>query len=211
VSRTVRVLLILAVVVVLVLVAVDFAAKIAVERVSARELREADEIDAGGVQTSVDTFPFLGRLLLAGETSFSIGLDDVTDQGVRIDRIEFEVDGLVFDRGEALDRRVRIDDVDRVRATVVIDEDTITETTGVAVDLEPGSATAAGATVAVGLAGRDVQVAVPGLGAASFAVPSTAYLPCEPTLAIEEDRIELSCTIDALPPLVNEVLGRVNP
>jgi len=44
VSRTVRVLLILAVVVVLVLVAVDFAAKIAVERISARELREADEL-----------------------------------------------------------------------------------------------------------------------------------------------------------------------
>jgi hypothetical protein len=210
-SRTVKVLLVLFVLFLLLLVAIDIGTKIAVERISAQALRDSDEINAGGVETSVDSFPFLGRLLVSGETSFSIALDDVTDQGVRIDRIEFEVDGLVFDRGEALDRRVRIDDVDRVRATVVIDEDTITETTGVAVDLEPGSATAAGATVAVGLAGRDVQVAVPGLGAASFAVPSTAYLPCEPTLAIEEDRIELSCTIDALPPLVNEVLGRVNP
>ena len=210
-SRTVRVLLVLLVLFVLVLVVLDVGAKIAVERVSARELRNAEQIDAGGVETSVDTFPFLGRLLVAGETSFSIGLDDVTDRGVRVDRIEFDVDGLVFDRGEALEGRVRIDDVDRVRATAVIDEDTITAATGVPVDLAPGSATVAGSPVEVSVAGRQVQAAVPGVGAVSFAVPSTDYLPCEPALAIAQDRVELSCTTDSLPPLVNQALSQVDP
>ena len=193
------------------LVAIDIGAKIAVERISARELRNADEINAGSVETSVDSFPFLGRLLLSGETSFFIALDDVTDRGVTIERIEFDVDGLVFNRGEALDRRVRIDDVGQVRASVVIHEDTITETAGVPVDLEPGSATAAGVTVGVAVVGREIQASVPGVGAVSFAIPSTDYLPCEPALAIAEDRLEVSCITDTLPPLVNEALGQVNP
>ena len=210
-SRTVRVLLVLFVLFVLLLVALDFGAKIAVERVSARELRNAEQIDAGGVETSVDTFPFLGRLLVSGATSFSIGLDDVTDRGVRVDRIEFDVDGLVFDRGEALEGRVRIDDVERVRATAVINEDTIAAAAGVPVDLEPGSATAAGSTVEVAVVGRQVQAAVPGVGAVTFAVPSTDYLPCEPALVIAQDRVELSCTTDSLPPLVNQALSEVNP
>jgi hypothetical protein len=210
-SRTVKVLLVLFVLFLLLLVAIDIGAKIAVERISAQALRDSDEINAGGVETSVDSFPFLGRLLVSGETSFSIALDDVTDQGVRIDRIEFDVDGLVFNRGEAFDGRARIDDVDRVRASVVIEEDTITQTAGVQVDLEPGSATAAGVTVGVAVVGREVQASVPGVGAVSFAIPSTDYLPCEPALAIVKDQVEVSCTTDSLPPLVNEALGEVNP
>lgn len=206
-----RILLVLVGLTLVLLIAVDVAAKVAVERISARELRNADEIDAGGVDTSVDSFPFLGRLLVAGETSFSIALDDVTDQGVRVDRIEFDVDGLVFDRGEALAGRVRIDDVDRVRASVIIEEDTISEAAGVPVELEPGAATVAGVTAGVELAGREVQVSVPGVGAFGFATPSTDYLPCDPALAVVQDRVEVSCVTDALPPLVNEALGQVNP
>jgi hypothetical protein len=207
----VRILLVSLGLLLVLLVAIDFGAKIAVERISARELRNADEINAGSVETSVDSFPFLGRLLLSGETSFFIALDDVTDRGVTIERIEFDVDGLVFNRGEVLDRRVRIDDVGQVRVSVVIDEDAITETAGVAVDLEPGSATAAGVTVGVAVVGREVQVSAPGVGAVSFAIPSTDYLPCEPALAIEKDQVEVSCITDTLPPLVNEALGQVNP
>lgn len=210
-TRTARRLLIALVVIVVLLVGLDVLAKISVEQISARELRNAEEINAGGVDTSVDSFPFLGRLLLSGETSFSIGLDDVTEQGLRVDRIEFDVDGLVFNRSEALDRRVRIDSVDRVRATVIIEEDTITAAVGVPVDIEPGSATAAGVTVEVAVQDRLVQVAVPGVGSASVAIPSSQYVPCDPELVLAQDRVELSCTADALPPLVNDALGRVTP
>ena len=36
-------------------------------------------------------------------------------------------------------------------------------------------------------------------------------LPCEPALVIAQDRVELSCTTDSLPPLVNQALSEVNP
>jgi hypothetical protein len=211
VSRSVKLLILALVVLAVLVLVIDLGARVAVERISARELRDAEQIDAAGVETSIDSFPFLGRLLLSGETSFSIVLEDVTEQGGRVDRIEFDVDGLVFDRGEALDRRVRIDSLDRVRATAVVEEDTISGSTGVAVDLEPGSATVAGVSVGIAVDGRVVRVSAPGLGPASFAVPSTDYLPCDPDLAIGRDRVELSCTTDTLPPLVNQVLGRANP
>lgn len=194
-----------------VLLVLDVVAKVAVERISARELRNADGINASAVDTSVDSFPFLGRLLVSGETSFSIGLDDVQDQGVRIDRIEFDVDGLVFDRDEALDQRVRINSVDRVQATVIIDEASISEALGVAVEVEPGAVSAAGVTVSVTVVDRTVTASAAGLGSASFAVPSSDWLPCAPSLELAPDRVELSCTTDVLPPLVNQALGRATP
>jgi hypothetical protein len=211
VTRGLRRLLILVVLLGAVLLALDIGAKIAVERVSARELRNASSINAGSVSTSVDTFPFLGRLLVNGETSFSVVLEEVEDQGIVVDRMEFEVAGLVFDRGEALDRRVRITEVDQVTATVVFDEQTISDAVGVPVDIEPGSATASGVTVSAVVVDRTVQVAADGVGSASFSIPSTSYLPCAPTLILAKDQVELSCTTDTLPPAINQALGQATP
>ena len=210
-GRVGRAVILVLVFVVAPLVALDVGTRIAVERISARELRNSPEIDAGDVETSVDSVPFLGRLLVSGETSFSIGLDDVTERGLSLDRIEFDVDGVVFNRREAINRRVQVDDVEQVRATVVIEEDTISDTVGVPVELEPGSARAAGVNVGLEMDGRDVRVSVAGIGAVSFPVPSTGYLSCEPSLVVARNRLEASCTTDTLPPLVNQALGEVNP
>lgn len=214
-NRTLRRVLVVLGLLVVLLVVVDLAARIAVERVAERELRDEERIQAGSVDASVDSFPFLGRLALAGETSFSVRLEDVTENGVTVDRIELDVDGLVFDRGEALDRRVRVDEVDRVEASVVFEEQTVSDAAGVAVELEPGRASVPGVagspTAEVSLAGRALRLGVPGLGAVELEIPSTDYLPCEPAVAIEQDRVELSCTTDTLPPLVNEALARTDP
>lgn len=213
-SRTLRRVLVVLGVGVTLLVIVDVAARVAVERVAEQELRDEERLQAGSVDASVDAFPFLGRLALAGETSFSVRLDDVTEGGVTVDRIELDVDGLVFDRGEALDRRVRVDEVDRVRASVVFEEQTISEAAGVAVELEPGRASVPGVpgspTAEVSVAGRSLRLGVPTLGAVTLELPSAGYLPCEPGVTVDQGRVELSCTTDALPPVVNEALGRTD-
>ncbi len=192
----------------LVLLVVDFVARAFVQGRVESEFRDANRIQAEGVDFSIDSFPFLGRLGLLGEVSATLRLEDVVEQGVTIDEFELEVDGLNFDRDRAFRGEVLVTGLDRARAAVRFEQETVSELFGVAVEFGDGTATAGGVAVQASLAGDQLTLGAQGVGQVTLTVPVQRYVPCDPEVVFREGVVEASCTTTQLPPIVNQVLGR---
>jgi hypothetical protein len=102
---------------VLVLLLLDVVARLYVQRRVEREFRSASQVDAESVDFSIDSFPFLGRLLAQGEVSATLRLEGIEEQGVRIDEFTVEVDELEFDRDRAFNGEVEVTGLDRATVT----------------------------------------------------------------------------------------------
>lgn len=194
------------------LLIIDVGARLAVERVAERELRRHPAVQAEGVDARIRSFPFLGRLLASGETSFTVALEGVEERGLRIDEFIVDIDGLVFDRGEVIGGQVQVNSIDRAEVRAVFTQESISELAGVDIVFEPGQATAVGLpgspSADAAVAGGNLLLAVEGTPVGAAAIPSNAYLPCDPSVEIIAGAVQLACGTDMLPPVVNDVLGR---
>ncbi len=190
----------------------DLAARLWVERRvedrAAAHLPSVREVDA-----SVESFPFLGRLLWSGDVPHSrLVLRDVTGVGINVAEVRLEIDGATFDRRSLVrGDRVQLVDVDRVRLSVRVSDRALSRVLGSVVQLAP-----AGVQVRTGGGVVEAQLRVDdrrlvfglaGVPAQSVPLPSADVLPCEPQIDVQERAVELSCAIADLPPLVLDAVG----
>ena len=195
------------------LVIVDVAARVAVERIAERELARNPELQVEGADAQIRSFPFVGRLLVSGETSFTVTLEGVVEQGVRIDEFSVDIDGLVLDRRGVVDGRVQINSIAEAEVRLLFTQESVSDLAGVDVAFEPGQATIVGLpgspSAGTQVAGGNLVLSVEGTPVGAMAIPSTTFLPCEPSVEIIEGAVQLSCRTDTLPAVVNDALGRV--
>lgn len=202
------------VVLVALLLVLDVLARLWVER-RIEDRTEAHLHGVGAVDAGVSSFPFLGRLAVAGEVSHvTLRLDDVTGAGIDLSQIRLSVDGMVFDRGSLVSGdRVEVESVDRVTVRITITDRALSEATRVSIALDDDQArvTAAGRTVTARVRVVDgrIRFAVEPLPVVSVALPTADVLPCEPTVEIEPRQLVLVCEADELPPRVIEAIGEV--
>jgi hypothetical protein len=203
-----RRLLLLVVGLVVAYVLLDLAARSFVSARVEDEFRESGRVQADDIGFRIDSFPFLLGLGISGELSATLHLEGVPEQGVTVDEFELELDGLRFDRDRAFRGHVLATSVDEATATLRFEEGTLSELLGVAVDIEEGSAQANGQPVDARMDGEDLVVGTEGVGEVTVPLATGRYLPCDPTVRFEPGVVELSCTTERLPPIVNQVIGQ---
>jgi hypothetical protein len=188
-------------------VVVDVGTRVLTERRVEDEFLADPRLDVDLVSFSVDSFPFVGRLAAQGEVSATLRLEQVVQQGVRIDEFALEVDGLAFDRGAAVRGEVVVTGLDRATTSIRLTEGTLSELLGVPVSIGPdGTVTAEGVAAEVSAGGGDL-VLTGAFGTITVPVPVGRYLPCEPDVEVVEDAVVARCVTDTVPPVVNRVLG----
>lgn len=184
----------------------DYAARAFVASRVEAEFRDADRVQADGVDFSINSFPFLARLGLLGEVSATLELQDVGQDGATLDAFVVEIDNLVFDRDRAFHGHVLVSGLDRATVTARLEQDTLSDLLGVPVDLPRGGRAAD--------FGIELQVADEGLVIIAggrqevISFPAADYFPCDPDVEFHPGRLELTCSTEELPPIVNQVIGQ---
>lgn len=211
--RALRNLGIFLLVLVVVLVVLDIGTRLFVENRIEREVRAAEVLEIGAVDATVNSFPFLGRLVASGEVDeFTLRLDDVGTETVPLASFELEVDDVTFDRSNLMNSQVEIDDIGTATVTATVDEETASEVVGLPVTLTEGEVTVTvdGQTQAAGVDAGDgsIVLSVPAADIPAIPLPQNDYLPCAVEVAVGDGEFSLSCTVEELPPVIDEAIGR---
>lgn len=170
----------------------------------------------GSVESSIDSFPFTGRLALQGEVStLRMRLRDITGQGIDVAELLVVAHDIELDRRLLLERAdVRVTDVGSATATVRITEGAVRRATGVQVDLRSdgtagvtmgGVTASASAVVEAGL----LRLTLEGQPALTVPLPGSSLLPCTPDVRVVADAIVAACEADRLPAIVLDAIGSV--
>ena len=190
------------------------AADAGVRSVAESQLRDrviAAAAPAGATSARIDSFPFLGRLLLSGEVSrIRVTSADVAVEGVTFASVVLELSRVTFDRDRLLsDRTVVLASLERGTATAEVTQDELSERLGFAVTLETGRASVRVGgqtlTAAATVTDNTLRLTVAGLSVPALRIPRMSLLPCVGDAEILAGRIRLTCSVDEIPP---ELVGR---
>lgn len=209
-----QVLLLLLIVIAVAAVAGDIVLKNRAETELAAEItRRVPETN--GVQARINSFPFVGRLLLSGKVSEV----DVTAQhsragGVDLADIRVRAEEVEMDTDAAMDGRAVVKSIERGTAQADLRQDQINRRLprGFQVRLQPGSAVVSGpggseATVTLTPEGN-LQLRLGARTLLDLALPDTALLPCQPTATFVTGAVRLSCSFTEVPPLLLDLARR---
>jgi hypothetical protein len=166
---------------------------------------------AGPTTARIESFPFLGRLLAAGEVArIRVAASELTVEGLTFARVALDLHGVTIDRDLLLsDQKVVLTDLDRGTATAEVTAEQISERVGLPVTLEPGRARVrvAGQTVTATASVTDntLRLAVSGVSVPALRIPKLPLLPCVANAEIGAGRVRLTCSVDQVPA---ELVGR---
>ncbi len=196
----------------LVLVVLDVVAKGFVEARVEDEFRNGGRIQVEEADFAVDSFPFVARMAAFGEVSATLHLEGVQERGVTIDAFDLDVDGLVFDRVSAFNGDVQVTDLDQATTSISLSESTISDVVGLPVEItEDGTVIVGGATVQAAMEGRELVLTGDSFDRVVVPLRLNRFLPCDPDVVVADDLVTLTCVTEALPPVVNRVLGEAGP
>ena len=166
---------------------------------------------AGDTTARITSFPFLVRLLTAGDVSrIRVSAAEVTVEGLTLARVAVDLHGVTLDRDRLFsEQKVVLTDLESGTATADVTAEQLSERLGVAVTLESGRARVrvAGQTVTATASVEDNQLrlSVAGFKIPRLRIPRLPLLPCVADAEILPGRIRLTCAVDRVPP---ELVGR---
>jgi hypothetical protein len=190
------------------------AADVAARAVAETQLRDRVAVEAGsaGPTTArIDSFPFLGRLLSAGDVSrIRVASADVTVEGLTLARVAVDLRGVRIDRDRLVsEQKVVLSDLESGTATAEVTAEQLSERLGVDVTLEAGRARVrvAGQSVTATASVSDnvLRLVVSGVNVPALRIPRLPLLPCVADAEILPGRIRLTCSVDEVPA---ELVGR---
>jgi hypothetical protein len=162
--------------------------------------------DAGPTRASISSFPFLGRLVFAGEVSKVVVVqEDVVAGPLTVASVTVDLRGVHLDRGRLLgDREVFLTGIDRGTVTATITDAEVSRLVQTQLVFTPGvgTATVAGRQVRVRAAIKDdsLVLSAEGLPAIVLPIPQIPLMPCIAEAVIRQGVIDLICSIDEIPP-----------
>jgi hypothetical protein len=162
--------------------------------------------DAGPTTASIESFPFLGRLAFGGVVKrVVVRQEDVVAGPLQVASVTVDLRGVHIDRGRLLgDREVFLTGIDRGTVTATVTDDEVSRLVRTTVVFTPDIATAtvngveirARATVEEGA----LVLTAEGLPALRLPIPEIPLVPCVAEATIREGVVDLSCSIDEIPP-----------
>lgn len=147
------------------------------------------------VEADASGSPFLPGLLLEGRVEqVEVTLREIAGHELAIGTAAIGAEGIHLDRAAMYRGDVRITDVERGTATIIIDQAELSDAMGAPVDLDPAL---------VDLAGTALEVA----GTPVFDIPvDTPLMPCAPDLEVDAPHVRLSCTFAGIPGVLQTVV-----
>lgn len=161
----------------------DVAARgIAGDELTSRVHAAVQRTDAGAGDTaaSIDSFPFVGRLVATGEIArVTVHQDAVTARGITFTSVDVDLHGVRIDRGQLVrHRRVELTGIDRGSVTAVVPLGELLRLAGSAV---------------TGGVRLDHGVLV--VGEVRLDLAGAPLLPCVSRLRFEGAAVALTCTL----------------
>jgi hypothetical protein len=165
----------------------------------------------------IHSFPFVGRLIAAGQISeIDISADRVVEGGIDLSGVHMTLDDVKVNRSQSLkERRVRLESIRSGSVYAEIGADALSSALGVPVHVVDGAVevdvlghtvrapmTVQGGTLSFQVAGRTLP---------ALTLPTTRLLPCHPNATFHGDVIRLSCRFTQVPPRLVNLLNGVSP
>ena len=182
----------------------DVAAKATVEsQLSDRVQRSVRS--SGSASADVDSFPFLGRLLVAGQVSrVRVRVEGVGIERIRLAAVVVDLRDVRLDRNRLLsERRAVLRSIGTGEAWAEISEEELTRLVGVPVRLEDGEAsvTIEGRRISVKAGVRDnvLRLEVAGRAIPAISLPKIPLVPCVTDVTVDDGVVRLSCRITDVP------------
>lgn len=142
-------------------------------------------------EAKIRSFPFTARLLAAGQVrELDLTFREVRGHGVDLERIRLRAHGVRLERSKLFEGRIHVTDVSRVGITATI-----------ATSAMPRWAQARLDQLEVAVAASGIRL-VADERSAVLPMVSPILLPCRPRAVVVDGRIELSCAVPELPPLL---------
>lgn len=169
--------------------------------------------EVGEVEAEIDSFPFIGRLLLQERVpTLRVRLTDIGGYGLDVAELRVVAQEIRLDRDVLLQGEVKVTGVGHVRAEAVITAAEVSRATGAEIELlADGQArvTVRGitATANAEVADGQIRFAVAGLPAIALPLPATGLLPCAPDVEVVAGALLASCEAERLPQILLDVLG----
>lgn len=167
---------------------------------------------------SIQSFPFIPRLLISGEVPrVTVNLYDLKVQQVLIRQVSIEVSDVQIDRGEIFRGRVHVRDIGRGTITVTLDGPALAKAIGADVRftstgdvevherIEGVDVRARGKLTVKDNVVRVTPTSVEGLSvppsrfALTYRIPGAELLPCEADATVTKDVVTLSCDVVDIP------------
>lgn len=175
----------------LVMLVVWVAAEVAAPPLAAAriEARLRGQVPASDVTAEVARFPLLSRLLTTGRVPrVAVELTDVAYQGLRVAVVRYELTGVSLDRAALLGGRLQVTDIEEGSVT------------GEVAAAEVAAVLGAGAAVGADVQVRDGRLVVAGIEGP--ALPAELIESCDPDVAVEGDRLVVTCALQEVPGLL---------
>jgi hypothetical protein len=201
----VRKLLIAAAILVVLLVVGDFVAK-AYATSQLRDRAKHAVRGATSASASISSFPFTARLLLSGEVQkVHLSVSPVAAGRLTFASVSLDLNDVHVDRNRLInDQQVRLTGLGRGTVTAELTDAEISRLAGTRVTFHPGRVmvSAAGLDAAASVQVTDGSMSFGGLRLPiKFRIPRGPLFPCDATTAVaKEGAVDVSCTIDRVPP-----------
>jgi hypothetical protein len=201
----VRRLLIALAILVVVLIVGDFVAKAYATSQLQDRARKAVR-GATSSTASISSFPFTGRLLLAGQVqNVHVRVSPVAAGRVTFSSISVDLHDVHVDRHRLInDQQVQLTGLGSGTATAELSDAEVSRLAGTRVTFRPGRVTVSAAGIDVGATVQvtDGTLSFGGLRLPiSFRVPHAPMFPCDATSAVvKQGAVDLSCTVHQVPP-----------
>lgn len=156
------------------------------------------------VSAEVGSFPVVTRLLATERVQrLAVSLEEVAAQELTFASVRLELHGVELDRDALLNGNVRVRGMRGGEATAALDANALTEALGIPVRVEDDR-------LFVEVAGTEVEVPLETQGRTLSLPPGLPdiilpdLLTCaDVTTVVEDDRIQVSCTLDEVPPILS--------
>lgn len=174
------------------------------------QIESRAEAEAGAqanATADIDSFPFLGKLLVSGNAGdIDVRIRNVTAESLRFSRLTITLDDVKLDRGEMFSGDAEVRSIDSGTITMRFTAADLTEAIGMPVEISGGRVTVTVRGVAVSATPEattegSVRLQASGLPALNVPVPQTRLVNCAvDTVTVRDGELRASCTIEEIPP-----------
>jgi hypothetical protein len=180
---------------------------------------------SAGSDATISSFPFVGRLLVAGDVpSVSVAMTDVRAGGLRLRRVSVTARRVELDRSALFRGRVRVRDIGTGRLEAEVDGMSLAAVTGADLRFGDGTVelrrevrgTPVTATLRVVVQGNHLRLeptSAPRAGvppsalAVSYEIPGKAeFFPCRANVRAVRDGLLVGCDVADIPPALVEAV-----
>ena len=181
------------------------------------EERARAEVGADVTTTAdIDSFPFIGKLLLTGNAGdVEIVMNDVDVQRVHFSKLEVELFEVKLDRNKALSGDAEVTDIDRGVITMTFTAADLSRAVSLPVRIDDGKVTVEvrGANVDAtpqATAEGSLRLQVAGLPAVNVPIPRTRLVSCAvDKVEVDDGELKASCTVNEIPPALLRAASQV--